>query len=628
MEQSKCRRRHQHPHHRRRNCPNLQFALLMSNCSLAITTTAAFTSHADSRIVRPRQLSTIPLQQHVGCSRSRLFSSSVSPTDGDTARSAKETSITEAAVPTSSSGDDEMNQDEEYFDKLFDTLAKEPSKSNDETVESDTVDETEDEDTVKLVDFIEQSVGIQPQEEGEQKRRRGRAKTKEIIISSFSVEGKEKPIKLKGESNPLADTNFEESEMDVEDAVDGATADPVSLDETAVLDSDDMAIYDDETAHTVHTPVIMEEQPPPRVNEKKGAPYNVVCTHITADFDTLASAIGLAKLWSLGIYDEDHDDDDNNIVNGPLPTYVVLPRGAHPDVQRFLSLHKHLFPIRSMKSLPGFSDSELKKGKNNNMGDPSEGLQRVGLVDAQRRDRLGPADVLLPHAKLGVTIVDHHVDAESDISEANNYIVENVGSVSTMIAERLKRKDVEMTEAEATILALGIHSDTGSLVYDSTTPKDASMLGWAMEMGASQAAIAEHAKPTLSSEQQGVLTQALVNFNSTTVHGVTIATVLLSADGFIPGLATVTKDALDLSSSDVFLLAVCYEATRGAKGGGGGKGGKGKQNGQSTDTLQKAQRKTVKALAGRDPELSLSIVPQLLPGVDAGSASNMINSER
>ena len=48
-----------------------------------------------------------------------------------------------------------------------------------------------------------------------------------------------------------------------------------------------------------------------------------------------------------------------------------------------------------------------------------------------------------------------------------------------------------------------------------------------MEMGASQTAIAEHAKPTMSGEQQSVLTQALVNINSTTVHGVTISTVLL-----------------------------------------------------------------------------------------------------
>ena len=49
-------------------------------------------------------------------------------------------------------------------------------------------------------------------------------------------------------------------------------------------------------------------------------------------------------------------------------------------------------------------------------------------------------------------------------------------------------------------------------------------------MGASQSAIAEHAKPTLSDEQQRVLTQSLVNLNTTDVHGVTISTVLLRCD--------------------------------------------------------------------------------------------------
>lgn len=43
---------------------------------------------------------------------------------------------------------------------------------------------------------------------------------------------------------------------------------------------------------------------------------------------------------------------------------------------------------------------------------------------------------------------------------------------------------------------------TAILLFRLQTPKDASMLGWVMEMGASQAAIAEHAKPTLSDEQQ------------------------------------------------------------------------------------------------------------------------------
>ena len=273
--------------------------------------------------------------------------------------------------------------------------------------------------------------------------------------------------------------------------------------------------------------------------------FNVVLTHCTADFDSLASAVGLAKLWS---NPSTNDQDDSYDSSSNVPTFVVLPRGAHPGVQRFLALHKHLFPIRSLRSLP----TDLS------------GLNRLGLVDAQRRDRVGPAEHLLGMAKR-VTVVDHHIDSDTDIPEATDYVVDNVGSVSTLIAERLQEAQIDLTEAEATLLALGIHADTGSLCYDSTTPRDAKALAWVMEQGASQTAIAEHVQSSLSPEQQGVLTQALTNTNSTVVHGVTVSTVLLSADGFINGLAAVTQDALELSSSDVFLLGLVYEARSGGQ---------------------------------------------------------------
>eukprot|EP00537_Pseudo-nitzschia_pungens_P007466 CAMPEP_0172377768 /NCGR_PEP_ID=MMETSP1060-20121228/69080_1 /TAXON_ID=37318 /ORGANISM="Pseudo-nitzschia pungens, Strain cf. cingulata" /LENGTH=958 /DNA_ID=CAMNT_0013105477 /DNA_START=165 /DNA_END=3041 /DNA_ORIENTATION=+ len=301
--------------------------------------------------------------------------------------------------------------------------------------------------------------------------------------------------------------------------------------------------------------------------------FNVVLTHCTADFDSLASAVGLAKLWTNTNKPDDSSDGKNGDVEDEdegydsafdnYPTFVVLPRGAHPAVQRFLALHKHLFPIRSLKSLP----SDLSK------------LHRLALVDAQRKERIGPADVLLQHANR-VTVVDHHVDQDSDIPGITDYVVDQVGSVSTLIVERLMKqqeKQLEaqlesssspintLTEAEATLLALGIHADTGSLCFDSTTPRDAAALAWVMAQGASQIAIAEHAQSSLSSEQQKVLTQALVNTNSTVAHGVTISTVLLTADGFINGLAAVTQDALELSSADVFLLGVVYEPKSGRK---------------------------------------------------------------
>lgn len=277
--------------------------------------------------------------------------------------------------------------------------------------------------------------------------------------------------------------------------------------------------------------------------------FNVVLTHCTADFDSLASAVGLAKLWSCQ-NEREQVDKSKFDSSSHLPTFVVLPRGAHPSVQRFLALHKHLFPIRSLRSLP----------------EDLSGLNRLGLVDAQRRDRIGPAEHLLDHAKR-ITVVDHHLDSDSDIPEASDYVLDKVGSVSTLIVERLMEAELDdgLSEAEATLLALGIHADTGSLCFDSTTPRDAKALAWVMEQGASQAAIAEHARASLSLEQQGVLTQALINTNSTVVHGVTISTVLLTADGFINGLAAVTQDALELSSSDVYLLGLVYEPKSGGQ---------------------------------------------------------------
>jgi len=185
-----------------------------------------------------------------------------------------------------------------------------------------------------------------------------------------------------------------------------------------------------------------------------------------------------------------------------------------------------------------------------------------------------------------VTIVDHHIDGESDIPEATDYVVEEVGSVSTMVVERLKGAGLELSEAEATLLALGIHADTGSLCYDSTTERDAKALAWVLGQGASQAAISEHAKSSLSREQQGVLTNTLVNTNSTVVYGVTISTVLLSSNGYINGLAAVAQDALELSSSDIFILCVVYDPKKKPKH------NKGKnKNNKNTQKNQNTRRK-------------------------------------
>lgn len=198
-------------------------------------------------------------------------------------------------------------------------------------------------------------------------------------------------------------------------------------------------------------------------------------THCTADFDSLASAVGLAKLWSTerkAVSDVllVNDDDDENPNTEQIdhystpetfnPTYVVLPRGAHPGVAKFLSLHKHLFPIKSLRDLPNPENLDKVRMKkrparsevplysallNSNKLTTTFALlaslrsSQLGLVDAQRRERIGPAGPLLAYAKR-ITVVDHHVESNTDIPEAEDYVVDNVGSVTTLIVEKLRKE--------------------------------------------------------------------------------------------------------------------------------------------------------------------------------------------
>jgi len=69
--------------------------------------------------------------------------------------------------------------------------------------------------------------------------------------------------------------------------------------------------------------------------KEKGGSYcghlsGVVLTHVVADFDSLAAAVGLCKLrdQELGI---------------PGATCVVLPKGGTPTVNSYLALHKNFF---------------------------------------------------------------------------------------------------------------------------------------------------------------------------------------------------------------------------------------------------------------------------------------------
>ncbi|MCB0064605.1 MAG: DHH family phosphoesterase, partial [Caldilineaceae bacterium] len=156
--------------------------------------------------------------------------------------------------------------------------------------------------------------------------------------------------------------------------------------------------------------------------------HNVILTHEHTDFDALASLLGAALLFP-----------------DLLP---VLPYQMNRNVREFLALYRNQFPFLHPKELP--------RGT----------VEQVLLVDTRSAN--------LPKGIEETTrfqVIDHH-SLDATVPEGWQLWSEAVGANTTLLVEKLMDQRYELTPVEATLLALGIHEDTGSLTYAGTTHRD------------------------------------------------------------------------------------------------------------------------------------------------------------
>lgn len=255
---------------------------------------------------------------------------------------------------------------------------------------------------------------------------------------------------------------------------------------------------------------------------------DLILCHTTADFDALGAAVGLTRL---------------------LPgSKIVLTGGSHPPVRDFLALHRDEYSLIERRSVN------------------SEKIRSLTVVDTQQRDRLGKAAEWLDLPNLKEIIVyDHHLGQESDIPATRSHI-SSVGATTTLIVEQLQQQEISLTPAEATVMALGIHVDTGSLTFEQSTPRDALALAWLMEQGASLSVISTYRDPGLSLQLQQLLTEALENLEYFRLHGYTVAWVTLKTECFVPGLSSLASQLVELTEIDAILLANEYHLGKGDSG--------------------------------------------------------------
>ncbi|MEM9265553.1 MAG: CBS domain-containing protein [Cyanobacteria bacterium P01_F01_bin.13] len=248
---------------------------------------------------------------------------------------------------------------------------------------------------------------------------------------------------------------------------------------------------------------------------------DLILCHTTADFDTLGAAVGLSCLHP--------------------GSRIVLTGGGHPAVKSFLALHRDEYPLIERRAVTVSM------------------IRSITVVDAHQRSRVGVAATWIDHAiaaQLPITIYDHHTESCPDMPGEQH--IEAVGATTTLVVEALRRANQSISPTQATVMALGIHVDTGSLTFVQTTPRDAYALAWLMEQGANQQTIVEAVAPGLSGTLQGLLSTALDTTDVQQIEGYAVGTVCLETTNFVPGLSGLASHLIALLGLDSLLLAAVY----------------------------------------------------------------------
>lgn len=165
----------------------------------------------------------------------------------------------------------------------------------------------------------------------------------------------------------------------------------------------------------------------------------LILTHENADFDAVAAQLAAHKLHPAGT---------------PL-----LSRRVNRNVNQFLALYWDALPFRRP------ADWRRKR------------VEEVILVDNQS---LPSIRGIRPNT--AVTIIDHH--QPGDLEPDWTTYIEPLGAATTLLVEMIRKRGLALAPVEATLLLLGIYEDTGSLNYDSTTPRDMRAAAWLLEQGA------------------------------------------------------------------------------------------------------------------------------------------------
>lgn len=247
----------------------------------------------------------------------------------------------------------------------------------------------------------------------------------------------------------------------------------------------------------------------------------VITTHINADFDCLGAMAAAARLYP-----------------GAL---LSFSGSQEKGVRDFIARHPEYLPVFTRAK-----DIDLSA------------VRRMIIVDCQHASRIGRFAEILDSPSLEIHIYDHHPVTDDSIRACGGQI-SVCGSASAVLAGLLIERGIVLTPEEATLIILGIHEDTGRLLYGSTTPQDYQTAAWLLEQGARLGIVGEALTPELNKAQMGLLRQLLTTLRSTSIDGIVVSIAHAASEQYIGDIASLVHLMRDMENLDALFVVVAMQ---------------------------------------------------------------------
>lgn len=245
----------------------------------------------------------------------------------------------------------------------------------------------------------------------------------------------------------------------------------------------------------------------------------LIVSHPNTDFDAFASMLAVQLLYPGSV--------------------VCLHSGVNRNVREFFNLHADQIESVEPSAVEPHS------------------VETVILVEVSLNERLGAVQEIAQRKDIQLITFDHHPGTKERIGKST--VIGSDGSLVTTVLKLLSERGAELSVMHATAFALGIHEDTGSLTFPSTTDHDAEALAYCLRAGANQEMLGRYLRKPLTDEQMQLMLLLAENRQVLTIEGLTVVVTSASIEAYVEDVSGLANRVGEVADWDALFICVAMQ---------------------------------------------------------------------